>query len=360
MSVEMFGCQPGPVNGLRDVPGIAVGHADVGDSGVSVILAKDGAVASVDVRGGGPGTRETDLLEPHNTVEAIHAVALCGGSAFGLAAADGVMGALEAAGIGFPVLGPDEPDKIVPIVPAAVIFDLLHGEWTSRPTSATGRSAAEAALAASSRPFSDATPSNGNIGAGMGATAGALKGGFGQASAVFPKGDDTGLPDVLAGKTVAVGIVTNPQGAVFDPTTGRLWGFPAELAGEFGEASRREVDPSAFAELADMNISGTKFPKPQLNTTIGVVATDVPLTKAQAKRVALAAHDGLARAIRPAHMPMDGDTLFAMSTAGGAVDPVAMTVLSATAANCVERAIVHAVLGAETTDSAPNWRSIVE
>ncbi|OFO12321.1 aminopeptidase [Corynebacterium sp. HMSC22B11] len=387
MSAELFGAQPGPSNSLIDVRGLGVGHAisegGAGDSGATIIAAPAGAVASVDVRGGGPGTRETDLLEPHNTVEQVHAIALCGGSAYGLAAADGAMAALEAAGIGFPVLGEDAPEKIVPIVPGAVIFDLLLGRWDSRPSPETGAAAAEAALRSATiardgepprgqggndAAFAPATAS-GNLGAGLGASAGALKGGFGQASAVLPE-----LPGELAalsGATVAVGIVVNPQGAVFNPATGRLWGFDAELAGEFGAASITPVSEEAAAHLRGMNLAGTKFPapgdgqpgsgSPQLNTTIGVVATDAPLTKAQAKRLALSAHDGLARAIRPAHMPMDGDTLFGLATGirSGSVDAVGMSVLAATAANCVERAIVHAVLAAEPAYEHPSWRSIV-
>ena len=385
MSAELFGAQPGPSNSLIDVRGLGVGHAisegGAGDSGATIIAAPAGAVASVDVRGGGPGTRETDLLEPHNTVEQVHAIALCGGSAYGLAAADGAMAALEAAGIGFPVLGEDAPEKIVPIVPGAVIFDLLLGRWGSRPSPETGAAAAEAALRSATIARDGEPPrgqggndaalapatASGNLGAGLGASAGALKGGFGQASAVLPE-----LPGELAalsGATVAAGIVVNPQGAVFNPATGRLWGFDAERAGEFGAASVTPVSEEAAAHLRGMNLAGTKFPapddgqpgSPQLNTTIGVVATDAPLTKAQAKRLALSAHDGLARAIRPAHMPMDGDTLFGLATGtrGGSVDAVGMSVLAATAANCVERAIVHAVLAAEPAYEHPSWRSIV-
>ncbi|WP_298075896.1 P1 family peptidase, partial [uncultured Corynebacterium sp.] len=152
MSIELFGCQPGPANSLADVAGIGVGHAvcedGAGDSGVTMIVAPKSATASVDVRGGGPGTRETDLLAPHNTVQAVHAIGLCGGSAFGLDALTGAMAELERRGIGFPVLGPEHPDKLVPIVPGAVIFDLLLGRWDSRPDAATGATATAAALGA--------------------------------------------------------------------------------------------------------------------------------------------------------------------------------------------------------------------
>lgn len=383
MSIELFGCQPGPTNSLADVAGIGVGHAvcedGAGDSGVTMIVAPKSATAGVDVRGGGPGTRETDLLAPHNTVQAVHAIGLCGGSAFGLDALTGAMAELESRGIGFPVLGPEHPDKLVPIVPGAVIFDLLLGRWDSRPDAATGAAATAEALDAVA---GDAIgqealaqgAQNGNVGAGLGASAGALKGGFGQASAVFPEGTP------LAGVTVAVGIVVNPQGAVFDPATGLPWGIAAELNGEFsrygladGLVDGASVGAEGVNRLKSKNLLGTKITAdmlaPKLNTTIGVVATDAPLTKAQAKRLALAGHDGIARAIRPAHMPMDGDTLFAMATgehgSGAAVDDrgvdgIGMSVLSATAANTVERAIVHAVLAAESALGVPCWRDVVK
>lgn len=395
MSIELFGCQPGPANSLADVAGIGVGHAvcedGAGDSGVTMIVAPKSATASVDVRGGGPGTRETDLLAPHNTVQAVHAIGLCGGSAFGLDALTGAMAELERRGIGFPVLGPEHPDKLVPIVPGAVIFDLLLGRWDSRPDAATGAAATAAALDAvagdvaggaggvaeqgaagqgsSAQSGSGQGALNGNVGAGLGASAGALKGGFGQASAVFPEGTP------LAGVTVAVGIVVNPQGAVFDPATGLPWGIAAELNGEFaryglvdGLVDGEPVGAEGVNRLKSKNLLGTKITAemlaPKLNTTIGVVATDAPLTKAQAKRLALAGHDGIARAIRPAHMPMDGDTLFAMATgehgAGAAVDDIGMSLLSAVAANTVERAIMHAVLAAESAFGVPSWREVVK
>lgn len=381
MSIELFGCQPGPANSLADVAGIGVGHAvcedGAGDSGVTMIVAPKSATASVDVRGGGPGTRETDLLAPHNTVQAVHAIGLCGGSAFGLDALTGAMAELERRGIGFPVLGPEHPEKLVPIVPGAVIFDLLLGRWDSRPDAATGAAAALDAVVeqgAAEQRGSVQGAQNGNVGAGLGASAGALKGGFGQASAVFPEGTP------LAGVTVAVGIVVNPQGAVFDPVTGLPWGLAAELDGEFaryglvdGLVDGEPVGTEGVNRLKSKNLLGTKITAdmlaPKLNTTIGVVATDAPLMKAQAKRLALAGHDGIARAIRPAHMPMDGDTLFAMATgehgsgatgAARGVDDIGMSLLSAVAANTVERAIVHAVLAAESAFGVPSWRDVVK
>ncbi len=301
-----------PGGALIDVPGIAVGHAGLGDTGVTVILARSprGATAGVDVRGGGPGTRETDLLEPHNTVDRVHAIVLSGGSAYGLAAADGAMGVLERAGHGFPVLGEGRGGPIVPIVPAAVIFDLLVGDPDHRPTAADGARATRAALAGGQ----DRT--SGSVGAGSGATAGVLRGGFGQASRS------------VGGYTVAAGVVANPVGEVVDPLTGLLHGDP----------TRPPVDPARLSALA--------APGAKLNTTIGVVVTDAPVSGAQAKRLAMVGHDGLARAVRPAHSPLDGDTLFAMSTAerAGGVDLATMVELSAVAAEVVTAAIVDAVV----------------
>lgn len=291
---------------LCDVPGVLLGHRSLGDTGVSVVVVPDSAVAAVDVRGGGPGTRETDLLEPHNTVQRIHAVVLSGGSAFGLATADGVMRALDERSIGFPVVG----DIRVPIVPGAVIFDLLVGDAAHRPTADDGYEAVQDA-------FGLPRTESGSIGAGCGATAGVLRGGFGQASRKV--GD----------YTVAAGIVANPVGSVIDKETGRFWGDPEAAA----------VDKARFAELKGLET--------KLNTTIGVIATDAPVTKAQAKRLAMVGHDGLARAIRPAHSPLDGDTLFALSTGSGeGVSIEDMIALSTAAADVVCAAIVDAVVHA--------------
>lgn len=307
---------------LIDVPGIHLGHVTRGDTGVSVVVAPDGAFAGVDVRGGGPGTRETDLLEPHNTVQQIHAVALCGGSAYGLAAADGVMGALEERGIGFPVLGPGT-EPIVPIVPAAVIFDLLVGDPRNRPTAEDGAAAVGNAL------DGEADVTSGNIGAGTGATAGRLRGGFGQAAVE------------AGGYVVAAGVVANPVGEVVDPATGLLYGAP--------ERGAVDVD----------KLSSLPYPGGNLNTTIGVIATNAPVTKAQAKRLALTGHDGLARAVRPSHSPMDGDTLFAMSTGDGSgVDPILLATLCTAAADCVQAAIVDAITSASSGHGLTTYREL--
>lgn len=290
------------------MPGIKVGHQSLGDTGCTVVLAEGSAVASVDVRGGGPGTRETDLLEPHNTVERIHAITLTGGSAYGLAAADGVMQELESRGVGFKVLEDKAHSPIVPIVPAAVIFDLLVGDAAHRPTAADGAAAVAAALASPA-----GEPEQGSVGAGCGATAGVLRGGWGEASESVGK------------YTVAAGIVANPVGNVIDPRTGIMYGDDSVA-----------VDVKKFGAL--------QSPAAKLNTTIGVVATDAPITKAQAKRIAMAAHDGIAVAVRPAHSPLDGDTLFALSTGDGTgVNTETMTALSAAAASVVAQAIVSAV-----------------
>lgn len=337
-------------NGLAAVPGLFVGHADVESSGATVVVCPEGAVGAVDVRGGGPGTRETDLLTPSNSAESVHAVALCGGSAFGLDAAGGVMAELEERGIGFRVFGEDVSDgPVVPIVPAAVIFDLPVGEASSRPTADTGRAATVAALGG-------APAAAGNAGAGRGATAGAVKGGFGEAGTVIGQGPGEG-------RTVAAGLVVNAVGSVFNPADGTLWGATSGVGDEFGELP----DPTSdgLAAALERGPGGMKVP-PSLNTTIGVVATDAPVTKAQAQRLAMAAHDGLARAVRPSHLPMDGDTIFALAPdgartggEGGGVDQMELAVLCATAATCVERAVVHAVLSADTAFGIPAWRDII-
>ncbi|MGO2637039.1 MAG: P1 family peptidase [Corynebacterium variabile] len=371
---SVFGAVPGRVNGLADVPGIAVGHAPARDdagkpvsSGVTVVACPSGAVGAVDVRGGGPGTRETDLLKPSNSMQSVHAVALCGGSAFGLDAAGGVMAGLEERGIGFPVFGDAVPDgPIVPIVPAAVIFDLPVGSPAARPGADCGREALTAALGALDElPGVSGPALNGCVGAGRAATAGALKGGFGQASAVLPTGE-----------TVAVGLVANPVGSVVDPSTGWPWGLAAELGSDgVGEFDRYwgglpDPDDGGLEALLARGLGGTKLPPgttgtSPMNTVIGVVATDAPVTKAQAERLAMAAHDGLARAVRPSHLPMDGDSFFALSTGGGGETGVGvpgeeLALFATVAADCAERAVVHAVLAASSMYEVPSWTELME
>jgi putative pantetheine hydrolase len=333
--------QPGPANGLTDVSGLRVGHRTAaGDgwlSGATVVLAPaGGSVGGVDVRGGGPGTRETDLLDPRNHVQRVDAVVLTGGSAYGLAAADGVVQGLGAAGRGVRVgAGPSE---VVPIVPAAVIFDLGRGgDFAHRPGPGFGAEAYAEALGATGA----APVRQGAVGAGTGAVAGGLKGGVGTASAVLS-----------GGTTVAALVVVNSAGSTVDSRTGELYGARFGLAGEF--ASLR---PPSAAEVAAA--ASVLAPAPTLATTIGIIATDVSLTKAQCAKVAGVGHDGLARAVRPVHSMVDGDTLFTLATAARpAPDDAALHELLTAAADCVTRAVVHAMLAAGTvTTPAGTWRA---
>jgi putative pantetheine hydrolase len=332
----------GPTNTLTDVPGIQVGHetrrGDGWLTGTTVVLAPpEGAVAGVDVRGGGPGTRETDLLDPRNLVERVHAVLLSGGSAFGLAAADGVMQHLFEHGIGFPIGGPGD---VVPIVPGAVIFDLGRGgDFTAHPDAATGRAAAAAATP-------DAVPL-GNVGAGTGATAGGLKGGVGSSSVELPDGS-----------TLAALVVANPSGSAVDPRTGELYASRYALEPDLAELQRPHDDElrTALARAAEKDAALRSHPV--LATTVGVIATDTTLTKAQCQKVAGVGHDGLARAIRPVHSMVDGDTLFAMATgARPAPEPEALHDLLTAAADSVTQAVGLAMLAATSVQTpAGAWR----
>jgi L-aminopeptidase/D-esterase-like protein len=308
---------------ITDVAGIEVGHFTDPrrPTGCSVVLARGGAVAGVDVRGAAPGTRETDLLDPCNAVNTVHAVLLSGGSAWGLDAASGAMRWLESQGIGL-----DVGSALVPIVPAAVLFDLLVGDAHIRPDAQAGYAACQAA---SSQP-----PAEGNVGAGTGAAIGkmfgmpfAMKGGIGTASVT------------LDGVTVGALIACNALGDIVDPDTGAL------IAGA------RTGDGAGLRDTRRSLLRGEP-PLPILagtNTTIGVIATDARLTKAQARRLAMAGHDGLARSINPAHTLSDGDTLFAMST-GLAPRTPGMTVLCVMAAEAVARATVRAVRAARSVE----------
>jgi L-aminopeptidase/D-esterase-like protein len=347
--------QAGRRNSLTDVAGLLVGHHHAIDpdavfgtgaaTGCTVIRAPGGAIAAVDVRGGGPGTRETDLLDPANTVRQVHSILLTGGSAYGLAAADGVMCWLEEHGEGIP-MDPTDPSRVVPIVPGAVIFDLPLGAWGIRPTAEFGYRAAEAASVEFAR---------GSVGAGVGARAGSIKGGVGTASVVLGAG-------AAAGVTVAALIVVNPVGSVFDPRTGLPWGVGTDGPEHFG---LHPADAEALAHANTLPVKGTV-----LNTTIGVVATDAPLDPAGCRRMATTAHDGLARAIRPAHSPLDGDTLFALATGtaplstGFPMPPAfpqelrALDEVCTAAAVCVERAIVDAILAARTVAGIPAYSDL--
>jgi len=312
---------PGVAPGaITDVDGLRVGHFTDArrPTGCTVVLADDGAVAGVDVRGAAPGTRETDLLDPSNLVERVHAVLLTGGSAFGLDAAGGVMAWLEEHGIGLAV-GPAR----VPIVPAAVLFDLWVGDHRIRPDARAGRLACEAARAGA--------PAQGSVGAGAGATVGKLfgpqhtmKGGIGTASLR------------VGGFTVGAIVAVNAVGDVVDPATGR----PV--------AGARTPDGRAMRGTTRTLLGGMAASRPVAGaaTTIGVVATDASLTKAQARKLAQVAHDGLARTIDPVHTMYDGDTLFALATGrrAGAAD---VALLGMAAASVTAAAVLNAVLLAE-------------
>jgi len=268
------------------IDGFGIGHAtadrDGWLTGTTVVLAREGATGGVDVRGGGPGTRETDLLSPLALVDRVNAVVLTGGSAYGLAAADGVMTGLEAAGHGFRV-GP-ELSHVVPIVPAAVIFDLGRGgDFSHRPTADFGTRALAAAASLDD-------PASGCVGAGTGATCGALKGGFGYAELTLE-----------SGIRVAAAVAVNAAGSALDPATGRLY------------ADRRHLLATPSAEERDA-LAHAGEPSETIATTIGVILTDAQLTKAQTNKVAAVGHDGMARAVNPIHTMLDGDTVFCLAS----------------------------------------------
>ncbi|GAA4220401.1 D-aminopeptidase [Sagittula marina] len=323
---------PGPRNLITDVPGLQVGnaHDSMLRSGVTVVTADAPMVASVAVHGGAPGTRETDLLAPDKSAPGVDALVLSGGSAFGLAAAQGVMDELHSQGRGFEVLS-----ARVPIVPAAILFDLLNGgdkAWSDNPYPALGR----AALAAAEADFAIGT-----AGAGAGAQTAQHKGGLGSASFV------------LDGVTVGALVAVNPMGSVTTPSGGYFHAAPLEIAGEFGGLG---VDPEpSWRILPSRKVQAMAA---QGNTTIAIVATDARLDKAQCHRLAVAAHDGIARAILPAHTPMDGDLVFAASTGAQEVDPVALAMLSHAASLCLSRAIARAIWEAkpEPGDTLPTLR----
>jgi len=310
---------------ITRVPGIEVGHfTDTRrPTGCSVILAREGAVGGVDVRGAAPGTRETDLLDPSNLVEKVHGIMLAGGSSWGLDAASGAVRWLEERGIGFDVVV-----GRLPLVPSAVLFDLLVGDMRVRPDAAAGYAACEAA--------SRADPAEGNVGAGTGAAVGkifgihnAMKGGIGTASVT------------VDGVTVGALIACNALGDVIDPDTAQV------IAGA------RTDDGRQLRDTRRALLRG-EAPKPLLagtNTTIGVIATDATITKAQAHRLAVAAHDGLARSINPVHTMSDGDTLFTLGTGVSGKNP-GMMVLSTMAAEATAIATARAVRAARSLTTA--------
>ncbi|AHB49771.1 peptidase T4 [Hyphomicrobium nitrativorans NL23] len=338
--------RPGPRNLITDVDGIAVGNAQSLDvrSGVTVVLPDRRTVAGVDVRGGAPGTRETDALDPTCLVEAVDGIVLSGGSVYGLEAMSGVVAWLGARGRGF-ALG--ETPTVSPVVPGAVLFDLPNGgdkEWGETPPYREwGRFACEAV----SRDFA-----LGNVGAGTGAMAGNIKGGLGSASVI------DGAFQV--GALIAV----NPFGSAVLPGTGHFWAAPFELDGEFGGRGWPGDLPSASAGDP---LKGTRLDVSPLapggNTTIGVVATNAALTKAEARRIAIMAQDGLARAVRPIHSHVDGDTIFTLATGTAALpgDPLERLMqlmrIGSIAADCVARAVARGVYAAEDLGDMACYRT---
>ena len=343
--------QAGSRNDITDVSGVSVGHhhrrARGWLTGTTVVVPPEGTVGGVDVRGGGPGTRETDLLDPLNMVDRVDAVCLTGGSAYGLAAADGVMAWLEGQRRGFAV--GVEPERVVPIVPAAVLFDLgAGGSFTNRPDASFGH---RAAANARPRPVVQ-----GSVGAGTGAHMGPLlKGGVGSASSVL----DSGV-------TVGALVVLNPSGLTFDPDTGELWGRRYGVHHEFTGAPR--PSRSQLATFRDEMEHALR--PPELNTTLVVVATDARLDKAECTRLAGSAHDGMARAISPIHLYHDGDVAFALATGASELPderrdgvfrprstrPAQLGPVLAAAADVVARAIVHATLAATSAGQLLSFR----
>jgi L-aminopeptidase/D-esterase-like protein len=333
---------PGPRNAITDVPGITVGNAEDERvrTGVTVIVPTAPAVASVDVRGGGTGTRDTELLDPAATIERVDAIVLSGGSAFGLDAAGGVMSWLAAQGRGFKV-GP----AVVPIVPAAILFDLSNGGDKSAFTEESGDNLPYRALGLMAAAGAGLEFALGNAGAGLGATAGPLKGGLGSASFVLDSG-------ACVGALAAV----NAAGSAVMPGSDRFWAWPFEQDDEFGG----KAPPDARPGKLDYDFSNPQMAGAGANTTLAVVATDLSLTKAQARRVAIMAQDGLARALRPVHTPLDGDIVFVVSTGRrDLTDPLAgIAQLGTAAADCLSRAVARGVYEAQSLGDMRAYRDV--
>ncbi|KHA50366.1 P1 family peptidase [Sulfitobacter geojensis] len=324
----------GPKNLITDVPGLLVGNAqdDTLKSGATVVLADMPFTASVHVMGGAPGARETDLLAPDKSVAAVDALVLSGGSAYGLDACSGVVDGLRAAGRGFQV-----GTATIPLVPGAILFDLLNGGdkgWDENPYRALGRQA-----------FDDAgeTFALGTQGAGTGAMSAMLKGGLGSASLVLPDGS-----------TVGALVAANPVGAVTTPGDKHFYAAPFELNAEFGGIG---PDPASGLGMS-LESRKTVAMTQRANTTIAIIATDATLTKAECQRVAVAAHDGIGRATVPAHTPMDGDLVFAMTTNGKPAGDVSL--IGHAASLCLARAIARAIYEAtpKPDDLLPCWRTL--
>ena len=329
-------------NAITDVPGIRVGQVtdSAGLTGCTVILCEGGAVGGVDQRGGAPGTRETDLLRPVHLVQKVHAVVLAGGSAFGLAAATGVVRYLEERKVGF-----DVQVARVPIVPAAILFDLALGDPAARPDAAMGYAACQAASAEG--------PAEGNAGAGTGASVGKILGMGGATKS----GIGTCSLDLGGGVVVGAVVAVNALGDVVDPATGAIVAGarpakvgPLRLGGKQRFADTLEVMKSLVGKTA------MRFAT-KANTVIGVVATNARLTKEEANLVALMAQDGVARAVRPAHTLLDGDTLFALSTGSKVVDA---NIIGAYAAEAVAQAILRSVTEAEAAGGLPSAKDLLD
>jgi L-aminopeptidase/D-esterase-like protein len=325
-------------NLLTDISGVRVGHADDARlaSGVTAVIFDSPAVAAIDVRGGGPGTREGSLLDLANTVERIDAIALSGGSAFGLEAGGGVQAWLAEQGRGFAVR-----DAVIPIVPGAIMFDLLNGGNKKWGRFAPYRDLGYAAAASAGTSFA-----LGSVGAGLGATTANFKGGLGSASAA-----------TSGGVTVAALVAVNAVGTVTVGDGPWFWAAPFEIDDEYGGGGL----PSAFTpDMLTMRIKGGAAATAVENTTLAVVVTDALLTKPQAKRLAMIAQTGFARAIYPVHAPLDGDVLFAAATGEKPIDPLAgLTELGMVAANVVARAIARGVYSATALPfpgALPAWQ----
>jgi L-aminopeptidase/D-esterase-like protein len=325
-------------NLLTDIAGVRVGHADDAalGSGVTAVIFDNPAIASMDVRGGGPGIRDGSLLDPVATVEEIHGIALAGGSAFGLEAGGGVQAWLAERGQGYRIR-----EAVVPIVPGAICFDLLNGGNKQWGRFAPYRDLGYAAAAAAATSFA-----LGSVGAGHGATTSNLKGGLGSASAT-----------TQSGIKVAALVVVNAVGSVTVGDGPWFWAAPFEIGGEYGGRGL----PSSFTpDMLAMRLKGAMNATAVENTTLAVVVTDAVLTKAQAKRLAMIAQTGFARAIYPVHAPLDGDVVFAVATCEKPIDPlVGLTELGMVAANVTARAIARGVYSATALPFAgalPSWQ----
>ncbi|PJI86037.1 D-aminopeptidase [Yoonia maricola] len=331
----------GPRNLITDVAGLRVGNAQDEHikTGTTVLVGDRPFTASVHVMGGAPGTKESDLLAPDKTVQQVDALVLSGGSAFGLDACSGVMDGLRAMGRGFPVGAMN-----IPIVPGAIIFDLINGgakDWDENPYRALGRNALQSA----SEQFA-----TGSAGAGMGAMTAMQKGGLGSASMVLPDGT-----------TIGALVVVNALGSVTTPGDRHFWAAPFEMDAEFGDigpdTSSCNVSPEPSRKEKAMMLHATEG----ANTTIAIVATDAPLTKTQCHRLAVTAHDGMARAIVPSHTPLDGDLVFAVATGEGAtVDQTRFRDIAAAGAVCLSRAIGRGVYDATPApgDLLPTYKDM--